>query len=125
MPTRLIQQHDKFAKQILDQSGNADAFLRERLPAAIVSRLAAKPAIDRSECHLDKVSRELRGDRVFSLETIDGGESLVWAMIEHKSKPESDVLQQMLTDLAGIAAKGARERVGPDGHLWIVPAPVL
>ncbi|UEM03126.1 Rpn family recombination-promoting nuclease/putative transposase [Skermanella rosea] len=33
---RLIRQHDQFARQLLDQPGVADAFLRERLPAGLV-----------------------------------------------------------------------------------------
>jgi hypothetical protein len=37
---RLIKRHDQFAKYLLDQPGIADAFLRERLPAAVSANLS-------------------------------------------------------------------------------------
>src|SRR3954471_2383945 len=87
---RLIRRHDQFAKLLLDLPGNADAFLRERLPAAVVANLTAEPATDRSETFVDPTLAELRGDRVFSLVTSDGQPVLVWTMVEHKSAPEPD-----------------------------------
>jgi len=125
MPARLIQHHDAFAKHILDEPGNADAFLREWLPAPVRARLAPTPAVDRSESHISPELRDLRGDRVFALETVEGDEVLVWAMVEHKSAPESDILKQLLTDLTGIACKGSRWRRGPTGRSWQVPAVVI
>ncbi len=121
---RLIQRHDQFAKQLLDQPGCADAFLRERLPGMVVARLSAAPAVDRSETFIDPLLAEHRGDRVFALETADGEPFLVWTLIEHKSSPESDTLIQMLTTLCGIAARGARRHKEADGTVKIVPAAV-
>ncbi len=124
MPKRLIQRHDEFAKHLLDQPGNADAFVRERLPSTVAACLSAKPVIDRSESHVDPKLRALRGDRVYSAETTSGDDILIWTMIEHKSDPETDILKQLLTDLAGLAAKGASKRPGPKGNTLLVPAPV-
>jgi len=105
--------------------GHADAFVRERLPAAVAARLTDTPAVDRSESFIDPLLRERRGDRVFVLETETGQTVLVWTMVEHKSAPEPDSLIQTLTGLAGIAARGAVRRQNPDGTVWQVPAPVF
>jgi len=124
MSPRLIQRHDQFAKQMLDLPGHADAFLRERLPADVVSRLTEAPAVDRSESFIDPLLAERRGDRVYALETLDGDPILVWTSVEHKSSPDPDSLVQSLGQLAGIACRGARERRNPDGTVWRVPAVV-
>lgn len=124
MPTRLIQHHDEFAKHNLDEPGNADAFIRERLPAKVVERFSAEAAVDRSESHISPSLRDLRGDRVYSVRTVEGDEVLVWTMIEHKSAPDSDILRQLLADLAGIACKGATIRKTPGGRDMLVPAAV-
>lgn len=122
---RLIRRHDQFAKLLLDMPGNADAFLRERLPAAVVARLTADLATDRSESFIDPALAEHRGDRVFSLATLDGEPLLIWTMVEHKSSPEGDTLVQILGCLSGAATRGARRRRNPDGTVWIVPAAVF
>ncbi|KJB92796.1 Rpn family recombination-promoting nuclease/putative transposase [Skermanella aerolata] len=122
---RLIRRHDQFAKLLLDLPGNADAFLRERLPAAVVACLMADPATDRSESFVDPALAEHRGDRVFSLATLDGEPLLIWTMVEHKSSPEGDTLVQILGCLSGAATRGARRRRNPDGTVWIVPAAVF
>ncbi|EWY38095.1 hypothetical protein N825_15660 [Skermanella stibiiresistens SB22] len=122
---RLIRRHDQFAKRLLDHAGNADAFLRERLPPSLVARLSADPAMDRSESLIDPILAELRGDRVYSLATKDGFPVLVWAMVEHKSSPTTDFLLQTMGYLHGLAAGGAQRRVNADGTVWIVPAPVF
>jgi len=124
MPARLIQRHDEFAKSILDEPGNADAFLRERLPPAVVDRLSDKPAMDRSASYVDPFLREKRGDRVYAIETTDGETMFVWAMVEHKSAPETDILVQTARDLTGIACRAATKRTNLDGTVWMVPAPV-
>ena len=124
MPTRLIQRHDQFAKYILDQPGNAEAFCRERLPAPVVARLSTKPAVDRSASFIDPTLAEARGDRVWSLETVDGETVHVWTYVEHKSAPEPDTLIQTLRILTGIACDGASRRENPDRTVWIVPAAV-
>ncbi|CAK0745370.1 transposase [uncultured Gammaproteobacteria bacterium] len=121
---RLIQRHDQFAKQLLDQPGCADAFLREHLPATVTARLSAVPAVDRSETFIDPLLTEHRGDRVFALETMDGEPILVWTLIEHKSSPEPDTLIQMFATLCGITGRGARRHKEANGTVRIIPAPV-
>jgi len=122
---RLVRNHDQFAKRLLDQPGNADAFLRERLPEGVAARLTAAPAVDRSESFVDPLLAEHRGDRVYALETDTGTPILVWALIEHKSGPEPDGLIQTLAGLTGIATRGAVRRENPDRTVWQVPAPVF
>ena len=112
---RLIRRHDQFAKLLLDMPGNADAFLRERLPAAVVAKLTADPATDRSETFIDPALAEHRGDRVFSLATSSGEPLLIWTMVEHKSSPDADALVQILNYLTRTATRGARRRRNPDG----------
>jgi hypothetical protein len=122
---RLIRRHDQFAKQLLDQSGLADIFLRERLPAALTARLTPEPASDRSESFVDPTLAERRGDRVHSLALADGPQVLVWAMIEHKSAPDPDSILQTLGYVAGLATRAATRIEMPNGSLCLIPAPVF
>ncbi|EWY42863.1 hypothetical protein N825_02055 [Skermanella stibiiresistens SB22] len=122
---RLIKRHDQFAKYLLDQPGIADAFLRERLPAAVSANLSDAVAVDRSESFVDAALRERRGDRVYSLGTRAGDPLLAWAVVEHKSQPDGNALPQLLTHVSGAAVKGAVRRVLPDGGVWMVPIPVF
>ncbi len=123
-PARLIRAHDQFIKLVLDVVANADAFLRERLPAALVARLAATPPVDRSASVISPALSELRGDRVWMLETEDGAPFLVWTLVEHKSAPDPGTLVQLLRTLSGIACRAMVDRRNPDGTVWRVPAPV-
>jgi hypothetical protein len=122
---RLIRRHDQFAKQLLDQSGLADIFLRERLPAALTARLTSEPASDRSESFVDATLAEHRGDRVYSLALTDGPQVLVWTMIEHKSAPDLDSILQTLGYVAGLATRAATRIEMPNGSLCLIPAPVF
>lgn len=122
----LIRRHDLFFKQVLDEPGKADLFLRERLPPALVAHLSAKPAEDRSESHIPAGSSgERRGDRVYRLETADGLPVLIYTLIEHKSAPDSDLLRQILRNLSGMAERGAVPRADGDGRTHWVPALVI
>lgn len=122
---RLVRRHDQFAKTLLDQPGIADAFLRERLPAAVAAQLSAEQAIDRSESFVDPTLAELRGDRIYSLPTREGRPFLIWTLVEHKSSPEADAIVQVLGYLTGVASSNAQRRINPDGTVWIVPVPVF
>ncbi|EWY38219.1 hypothetical protein N825_14725 [Skermanella stibiiresistens SB22] len=122
---RLIRMHDQFAKLVLDRPGNADTFLRERLPAPVTALLTAEPATDRSESFVDPLLAELRGDRVHSFGLSDGRPLLIWTVTEHKSAGEGDSLIQVLGYLNGAAIRGARRVQNPDGTVRVVPALVL
>ena len=121
---RLIRQHDQFAKQLLDQPGVADAFLRERLPAAVAACLSDAPAVDRSESFIDAALRERRGDRLYALSTRNGDPLRVLVLCELKSAPDQGTFPQVLGYLGAAAVRGAVRRVLPDGTVLMVPVPV-
>ncbi|UEM20587.1 Rpn family recombination-promoting nuclease/putative transposase [Skermanella mucosa] len=121
---RLIRRHDQFAKQLLDQPGIADAFLRERLPAAVAACLSDAPAVDRSESFVDAALRERRGDRLYALSTWNGDPLQVMVLCEHKSNPDQGTFPQVLGYLGGTAVRGAVRRVLADGTVLMVPVPV-
>ncbi|EWY38962.1 hypothetical protein N825_10485 [Skermanella stibiiresistens SB22] len=122
---RLIRRHDQFVKLILDGPGNADSFLRERLPPGVTAHLTAEPAVDRSESFVDPLLAELCGDRVYGLELSGGRPLHVLTLIEHKSAGEGDALMQVFGYLHGAATRGARRVAGANGGFRVAPAPVL
>jgi len=114
---RLIQRHDQFAKLVLDEPGNADAFCRERLPPEVAAQLSKTPAIDRSASDVAPFLYETRGDRGWSLATGVGEPILVWTYVEHKGRRDPETSVQTLKLLAWMAAKGAVRRETEDARM--------
>ena len=100
--TEPTQPHDKLFKGLLDQPGAAGALLRERLPPEIVGLLTEEPPELVDGEFIDEALRGSQSDRLFRVRLKDGGDVLLYVLIDHKSAPDPGVLLQLLGYLLRI-----------------------
>lgn len=98
----LLRRHDQFFKRLLEQPGTAGTLLRERLPAAVAARLAADPPQLIPGSFVDRHLQEYHTDRLYRVRLTDGQPALVYALVEHKSRPHVRIGLQLLTYMARI-----------------------
>ena len=94
--TEPTQPHDKLFKGLLDQPGAAGTLLRERLPAEISSLLTDDPPELLDGEFIDEALRGSQSDRLFLAQLKDGGDILLYVLIDHKSCPEPGIILQLL-----------------------------
>jgi predicted transposase YdaD len=123
MPSRSVQRHDAFFQTLLDTPGNAGTLLRERLPADVAALLAEGPPELVPGSFVSKRLRGYRTDRLYKTRTVTGRPALVYALIEHKSKPDPRLALQLLGYQAQILEHWDRqEGRAADGTLRPLPA---
>ncbi len=94
--TEPTQPHDKLFKGLLDQPGTAGALLRERLPVEISSFLTDDPPELLDGEFIDEALQGSQSDRLFLARLKDGGDVLLYVLIDHKSSPEPGIILQLL-----------------------------
>ena len=94
--TEPTQPHDKLFKGLLDQPGTAGALLRERLPPEIASLLTDDPPELLDGEFIDEALQGSQSDRLFRARLKDGGDVLLYVLIDHKSSPEPGIILQLL-----------------------------
>ena len=94
--TEPTQPHDKLFKGLLDQPGTAGALLRERLPADISCLLTDDPPELLDGEFIDEALQGSQSDRLFRALLKDGGDVLLYVLIDHKSTPEPGIILQLL-----------------------------
>ena len=94
--TEPTQPHDKLFKGLLDQPGTAGALLRERLPAEISCLLSDDPPELLDGEFIDETLQGSQSDRLFRARLKEGGEVLLYVLIDHKSYPEPGIILQLL-----------------------------
>ncbi len=94
--TEPTQPHDKLFKGLLDQPGTAGALLREQLPADISSLLTDDPPELTDGEFIDEALQGSQSDRLFRTRLKDGGDVLLYVLIDHKSYPEPGIILQLL-----------------------------
>lgn len=104
--------HDKAFRRLMKEKGAAEALLRERLPAALVRRLAGPPE-SISESFVDDGLKASFVDVLLRV-PLFGGEAFVFCLIEHKRTETAFALVQVLKYLAAVYAHLATaHRKGP------------
>jgi hypothetical protein len=96
MSSRTVQRHDQFFQQLLDKPGLAGRLLRERLPPEVVDLLVDEPPELVPGSFVSQRLRGYRTDRLYRTRTRAGRQVLVYALIEHKSKPDPRIGLQLL-----------------------------
>ena len=94
--TEPTQPHDKLFKGLLDQPGTAGVLLRERVPPEIASLLADNPPELIDGEFIDEALQGSQSDRLFRARLKDGGDALLYVLIDHKSSPEPGIILQLL-----------------------------
>ena len=89
--------HDAFFKQLMREPATAGPFLRERLPAEVVSLLSAETPELLPGSFVDDDLAQHHSDLLYRTHLADGGnEALIYLLVEHKSTPDPLVGVQLL-----------------------------
>jgi len=110
--TEPSQPHDKLFKGLLDQPGTAGALLRERLPPGIAALLADDPPELVDGAFIDDALQGSQSDRLFRARLKDGGDVLLYVLIDHKSTPEPGIILQLLGYMVRIWLRYAGGKAG-------------
>ena len=94
--------HDKAFRRLMKEKGAAEALLRERLPAALVRRLAGPPE-SISESFVDDGLKASFVDVLLRVPLL-GGAAFVFCLVEHKRTETAFALVQVLKYLAAVYA---------------------
>ncbi len=113
--------HDRFFRTLLGRPGVAGALLRERLPAALAARLADDPPEPVDGTFIDPEQREHRTDGLFRARLRDGGELLLYLLVEHKSRRDPRIGLQLLRYLTRILERAEAESGGRGPLPAVVP----
>lgn len=112
MPTRLIQQHDRFFKWVIDQPDVADALIALALPPAVQRLRAPAPAepLALPPTLVSKDLEELRTDRWFRCPVAPDGPADLLVLVEHKARPHRGTPWQLADYLHEMVRAWRRDR---------------
>ncbi len=88
--------HDAFFKRLFGDLEVAADFLRNYLPAEILSRLDLDTLELEKESFIDPELRESFSDLLFRVKTVTKSEVFIYLLLEHKSAPDAWVAFQLL-----------------------------
>ena len=97
-----INQHDIITKKVLSNKTYAVDFLKNTLPAKIVSKLDFNRLKIEKGDFIDSKGKERFTDILYSIPTKQGSKIGVFCLVEHKSSPDKNIHAQLLMYLAGI-----------------------
>jgi Putative transposase, YhgA-like len=93
---RIVNIHDSFFKQALDDPALAGTFLREHLPPDIVELLGPERPELIPGSFVDEELRQHHTDLLFRVHLKTGTEALAYVLVEHKSAPDQAARLQLL-----------------------------
>ena len=96
MSNQVANVHDAFFKQVLSESEIADTFLREHLPADVVSLLGPEQPVQVPGTQVDEELRQHHSDLMFRVRLKTGSDALAYVLLEHKSSPDPGARLQLL-----------------------------
>jgi hypothetical protein len=118
---RVSTPHDAFFKRLLGSPEAAATFLRERLPPEIAAVLAPDPPEPVPGSFIDEEYRPSQSDLLFRVRTVENDEAFLYALVEHKSKPDPLVALQLLGYMVRIWDRWLRERPRTGAPLRLPP----
>ncbi len=93
--------HDALFRAILDSPMRAAAILRQHLPSEIAAQLAAAPEpLDGT--FIDDELRNSQSDSLFKVRLVDGRPAYIYALLEHKARPDARTPVQLLRYMTRI-----------------------
>ena len=94
--------HDALFRALLTHPERAAALLRDHLPAPIIGRLASDPPRLIDGSFVDEALRASQADRLFEVKLTGGEPLLVYALLEHKSRPDPKTPLQIASYMINI-----------------------
>jgi len=105
--------HDSLFKHLLTQEQTAGRFLRERLPQYVVQQLANAPPNLLPGSFVDEHLRPSQTDVLLQVPLKNGGDLLLYCLMDHKSKAERLAPLQMARYIIRILEPWYRDPTGP------------
>jgi len=121
--TTLANPHDHFFKSVFSEPALAGDFLVHHLPPEVLALLDLAQLEIRKDSFIDPELAEHRSDLLYAVPRVDGEQSYVYVLFEHKSYPEPDIALDLLRYLARIWEQWRREH--PSGVLPVIVPLVL
>ncbi|MBF0124895.1 MAG: Rpn family recombination-promoting nuclease/putative transposase [Magnetococcales bacterium] len=101
--------HDHYFGAILSYPDNADALVREQLPAETVATLSSEPPEPVDTTHIDRELRDHTSDKLFLVKSATQDESMIYVVFDHKSSSPRKVAWQFLRYMMRALEQWVRE----------------
>ena len=113
--------HDALFRLLVSDPGRAGQLLRDYLPPEVVSRLDPEhPPVHVEGTAIDGEGSRTQSDALFRLHLGDGGEAIVYTLLEHKSRVDHRTPLQLVRYVLKIWAMEMDSGTFPDGGLPLV-----
>ena len=113
--------HDALFRLLVSDPGHASRLLRDYLPPEVVSRLDPEhPPVHVEGTAIDGEGSRTQSDALFRLHLRDGGEAIVYTLLEHKSRVDHRTPLQLIRYVLNIWAKEMDCGTFPDGGLPLI-----
>ena len=100
--TELPNPHDRFFKELFAHLPTARDFVRHYLPEPLGAAIDLRTLTIVKESFIDEQLRNYFSDLLFHAKRKQGGDVLIYILLEHKSLPDVMVALQLLLYLARI-----------------------
>ncbi len=113
--------HDALFRLLVSDPGHASRLLRDYLPPEVVSRLDPEhPPVHVEGTAIDGEGGRTQSDAIFRLHLRDGGEAIVYTLLEHKSRVDHRTPLQLIRYVLKIWAMEMDSGTFPVGGLPLV-----
>jgi predicted transposase YdaD len=109
MSTQLPNIHDAFFKQMLSDPELAGTFLREHLPADVMSLLGPEAPEAIPGSFVDEALQEHHSDLIFRVHLNTGSSAFAYVLMEHKSVPDKAARLQLLRYVVRLLSRWYRQ----------------
>ncbi len=106
----LSNPHDKFFKETFSQPEVARDFFANYLPQPVTAVLDLNTLALQPDSFIDPDLQEQFADLLYSVGLRDGGEAYIYALLEHKSRPEPYISFQLIRYMVRIWETDRREK---------------
>ena len=113
--------HDALFRLLVSDPRRAGRLLRDYLPPEVVSRLDPEhPPVHVESTAIDGEGSRTQADAIFRVRLRDGGDAIVYTLLEHKSQVDHRTPLQLIRYMLNIWAMEMDSGAGPDGGLPLI-----
>ena len=109
MSTQIPNIHDAFFKQMLSDPELAGTFLREHLPAEVMSLLGPEAPEAIPGSFVDEALQQHHSDLIFRVHLSNGSSAFAYVLMEHKSVPDKAARLQLLRYVVRLLSRWYRQ----------------